>query len=111
MTVIWQNFNSVGGHLIPCRVWANFSLPTQPGFNISYRMDFQSCYLDNTLAKVHSFLEDSCAILISSKSVVIFADIFADFVLISAKMTTLLKEMRIAQLSSKNKWTLKLQKI
>ena len=44
--------------------------------------------------KVHSFLEDSCTILISFISVVISAD----FVLISAK--TLLKEMRIAQLSS-----------
>ena len=40
--------------------------------------------------------EDSCAIPISFKSVVIFAD----FVLISVKMITLLKEMRIAQLSS-----------
>ena len=39
---------------------------------------------------------DSCAILTFFKSVVILAD----FVLISAKMTTLLKEMRIAQLSS-----------
>ena len=48
------------------------------------------------VCKVRSFLEDSCAILIYFKSVVIFAD----FVLISAKMTTLLKEMRIAQLSS-----------
>ena len=47
--------------------------------------------------KVRSFYEDSCAILISFKIVVIFAD----FVLISAKMTTkLLKEMRIPQLSS-----------
>ena len=42
--------------------------------------------------KVRSFLKDSCAILISFKSVVIFAD----FGLISAKMTTLLIEMRIA---------------
>ena len=32
--------------------------------------------------------------------------IFADFVLISAKMTTLLKEMRIAQLSSQKEWTI-----
>ena len=40
--------------------------------------------------------------IISFKSVVIFAD----FVLISAKMTTLLKEMRIAQMSSKNERTL-----
>ena len=45
---------------------------------------------------VHSFWEDSCAILISFKFVVIFSD----FVLISAKMITLLKEMSIAQLSS-----------
>ena len=42
------------------------------------------------------------AILITFKSVAIFAD----FVLISAKMTTLLKEMRSAQLSSENERTL-----
>ena len=42
---------------------------------------------------VHSFWEDSWAILISFKFVVIFSD----FVLISAKMITLLKEMRIEQ--------------
>ena len=48
------------------------------------------------LIKICSFYEDRCAIFISFKSVVIFAD----FVLISAEMTTLLKEMRIAQLSS-----------
>ena len=39
---------------------------------------------------------------ISFKSIVIFVD----FVLISAKMTTLMKEMRIAQLSSYNEQTL-----
>ena len=48
------------------------------------------------LSKVCSFEEHSCAIVISFKSV----DIFADFVSISAKITTLLKEMRIAKLSS-----------
>ena len=46
--------------------------------------------------KVCSFQGDGCAILISFKSFVIFSD----FVLISTKVTTLLKEMRIAQLSS-----------
>ena len=46
--------------------------------------------------KVCSFEEDSCAILISFKIVVTFAY----FVLISAKMTTLLKEMRIAKVPS-----------
>ena len=38
----------------------------------------------------------SCAILIFLKSVVIFAD----FVLISGKMTTILKEIRISPLST-----------
>ena len=47
-------------------------------------------------SKVGSFYEDTCAILIAFKSVVVFADL----VLISVKMTTLLKEMRVAQLSS-----------
>ena len=60
--------------------------------------------------KVRSFFEHSCAILSSFKIVVIFNNTSADFVLISAdallKMTTILKELRIAQLRSKNKRTL-----
>jgi hypothetical protein len=43
-----------------------------------------------------------CAILISLKNVVIFAEIKT----MSAKMTTLLKEISIAQLSSLNERTL-----
>ena len=61
--------------------------------------DFSATFWGNLLGlsfKVRSFLEDSCAILISFKSVVIFAEIKTK----SAKMTTLLKEMRIAQVSS-----------
>ena len=46
--------------------------------------------------KVRLFQKDSCAILISFKSVVLLAEIKAK----SGKMTTLLKEMRIAHLSS-----------
>ena len=46
--------------------------------------------------KIVTKVEDSCAILISFKSVVIFAEIKTK----SAKMTTLLKDMRIADLSS-----------
>ena len=61
-------------------------------FRYSYGRNFNFC----TKTKIRSFYEDSFAILISFKSVVIFAD----FVLISAKMTLHLQEMRIAQLSS-----------
>ena len=53
--------------------------------------------------KVHLFFEDSCAILISFKIVVIFNIKSADFVDsddVVLKMTTILKEMRIAQLGS-----------
>ena len=46
-----------------------------------------SHFLKKKNFKIRSFYEDSCAIIISFKSVVIFAD----FVLISAKMTTFLK--------------------
>ena len=60
--------------------------------------------------KVRSLLEHSCAIPISFKIVAIFNITSADFVLISAdvllKMITILKEMRIAQLCSKNERTL-----
>ena len=61
--------------------------------------------------KVRSLLENSCSILISFKIVVIFNNITsADFVLMSAdvvlKMTTILKEMRIAQQCSKSERTL-----
>ena len=59
--------------------------------------------------KVHSLLDHSCAI-ISFKFVVIFNLTSAEFVLMSAdvvlKMTTILKEMRIAQLCSKSERTL-----
>ena len=48
------------------------------------------------VTKVRSFEGDSCAILISFKSVVIFAEIKGK----SEKITTLLTEMRIAQQSS-----------
>ena len=48
------------------------------------------------MTKVRSFYKNSCAILISFRSVVIFSD----FVLILAKVTTLLKEMKIEQLHS-----------
>ena len=62
------------------------------------------------LLKVRSFLEHSCAILSSFKIVIIFNNTSADFVLISAdvtlKMITILKELRIAQLCSKNERTL-----
>ena len=60
--------------------------------------------------KVRSLLEHSCVILISFKIVVIFIITSADFVLMSAdvvlKITTILKEMRIAQLCSKSERTL-----
>ena len=60
--------------------------------------------------KVRSFLDHSCVILISFKIVVIFNMTSADFVLISVdvvqKMTTILKEMRIAQLLSKSERSL-----
>ena len=58
------------------------------------------------LLKVRSFLEHSCAILSSFKIVIIFNNTSADFVLISAdvllRMITILKELRDAQLCSKN---------
>ena len=54
--------------------------------------------------KVRSLLEHSYAILISFKIMVVFNIPSADFVLMSAdvvlKTTTILKEMRIAQLCS-----------
>ena len=54
--------------------------------------------------KVHSFYEDSWAILISFKIVILINITSTDFVLISAdvvlKSTTILKEMRIPQLLS-----------
>ena len=66
--------------------------------------------MDVTSTKVRLFLDRSCAILSSFKIVVIFNNTSADFVLISAdvllKMTTILKELRIAQLCSKNDRTL-----
>ena len=60
--------------------------------------------------KVRSLLEHSYAILISFKIVVIFNITSVDFVLMSAdvvlKMTTMLKEIRIAQLCSTSERTL-----
>ena len=55
-----------------------------------------------------SFLDHSCTILSSFKIVVIFDSTSADFVLISADviLETILKEMRIAKLCSKNERTL-----
>ena len=55
----------------------------------------------NDSSKVRPFLEHSCAILSSFKFVIIFNDTSADFILI-----TILKELRIAQLCSKNERTL-----
>ena len=53
---------------------------------------------------------NSCAILSSFKIVIIFNNTSADFVLISAdvllNIITILKELRIAQLCSKNERTL-----
>ena len=61
-------------------------------------------FLKKILGKVRSLLEHSCAILISFKIVVVFIITSADFVLMSGdvvlKTTTILKEMRIAQLCS-----------
>jgi hypothetical protein len=61
------------------------------------------------LPKVRLFLDRSFAILSSLQIVDIFNNTSADFVLISGdlllKMTTILKELRIAQQRSKNKWT------
>ena len=61
-------------------------------------------------AKVRSLLEHICAILISFKIVVIFNTTSADIKTKSGdvvlKMTTILKEMRIAQLYSKGEWIL-----
>ena len=62
------------------------------------------------LFKVRLFLDRSGAILSSFKIVVIFNNTSAHFVLILAdvlsKITTVLKELRITQLQSKNKRTL-----
>ena len=62
------------------------------------------------LSKVRLLLDHSCAILISFTIVVLFNNTSADFVLISVdvllKSTTILKEMRIAQLWSKSERTL-----
>ena len=64
------------------------------------------------LSKIHLFLDRSCTILSSFKIVVIFNNTSADFALISAdvllKMITILKELRIVQLCSKNERTLEL---
>ena len=61
-------------------------------------------------SKVRSLLEHSCAILISFKIVVIFNTTSAYIKTKSAdvilKMTTILKEMRFAQLCSKSERTL-----
>ena len=61
-------------------------------------------------AKVRSFLNHSCTILSSFTIVITFNNTSADFVFISAdvllKMITILKELRIAQLCSKNERTL-----
>ena len=65
-----------------------------------------NCSLDAYLPKVRSFLEHSCAILSSFKIVVIFNTTSTGFVLIILKMTTILKELRIAQLCPKNGRTL-----
>ena len=57
------------------------------------------------------FLDRSCAILSCFKIVVIFDNTSAEIKTKSAdallKMTTILKELGIVQLQSKNKWTLK----
>ena len=62
------------------------------------------------LTKVPPFLEHSYAILSSFKIVIIYNNTSADFVLISAdvilKMITILKELKISQLCSKNGRTL-----
>ena len=69
----------------------------------------------NVNGKVRSLLDQSCVILISFKTVVILNITSADFVLMSAdvvlKMTTILKEMRIAQLCSKSEQTLGTQMV
>ena len=55
-------------------------------------------------------MEHSCTILSCFKIVVIFNNTLADFFRISAdvmlKMTTILKELKIAQMCSKNEQTL-----
>ena len=56
--------------------------------------------------KVRPFLGHSCAILSSFKIVVIFNIIKTNPVDVVLKMTTILKELRIAQLCSKNEQTL-----
>ena len=57
-------------------------------------------------SKVRLFLDRSCVILISYKIVVIFNNTSADILL---KMTTILKELGIVYLLSKNKQTLVIQ--
>jgi hypothetical protein len=74
----------------------------------------RGCFLSSpnksAAAKVRFFLDHCCAILSSFKILVIFNNTSADFVWISAdgilKMTTILKELMIVQLCSKNEWTL-----
>ena len=70
---------------------------------------FQKVYFEVTVLK-SIILTHKCTILISYKIVVLFNMTSADFVLTSADVvfisTTILKEMRIAQLSSKNERTL-----
>ena len=70
------------------------------------------CYAKMPIIKVRLFLNRSCAILSSFKIVVIFHNTSADFVLISAdvllKTTTILKELRIAQLQKQTDFKLKL---
>ena len=60
--------------------------------------------------KVRLFFKHSCGILSSFKIVVIFNKTSAEIKIKSAdvllKMITILKELRIAQLCSKNEWTL-----
>ena len=58
----------------------------------------------------YSFLEHSCVILSSFKIVIIFNNASGEIKTKSAdvllKMITILKELRVAQLCSKNEWTL-----
>ena len=78
--------------LDPC--WQNL-------FNndLGYFLSFENIYVKATYSKVRSLLEDSRAIFISFKIVVIFNITSADFVLMSfdvvLKMATILKEMMI----------------
>ena len=70
----------------------------------------QNCYDKSPLIFRTQLPEVSCMILSSFKNVIIFNNTSADFVLISAdvllKMITILKELRITQLCSKNERTL-----